>query len=437
MLSNSVSASDLDYNVTVKPSLKLTVSSNNLVLNLNPANHVFDSIGLNTTVSTNNENGYKLYLNSDTTNLVNTIDSTYTIPTLTSTVTDATSTNFPVNKWGYRISSGDTGDSTITSTTDYYPFVSNKLISQSALPTNGVSSTLDFATKIDYEKPAGQYNIALNFQALPAMSSYYMQDFAEDPTLKDTVCTETPAMVMDKRDGHTYAIAKLRDGKCWMVQNLQLGSTLDFHTGSMRLTSDDSNVISGSFILTNRRNDGDYPVMPNVRIDDDRDDIDGYIYDGSAFYCPYNGSIYATHNVEGCYYNWYTATAGLGTSSITNSTDVNSSICPKGWILPNGNPGGENSILNTKYSSVSELLVESPTTNYNNTNGVFRPGFILGGRVNDLSNGYGLGANGGYWARTGFSAARGRFWFFNNNISSPTDLINKYNGEFVRCLLQE
>ena len=37
----------------------------------------------------------------------------------------------------------------------------------------------------------------------------------------------------------------------------------------------------------------------------------------------------------GVYYNWYTATAGTGTWSMTTAgTEAQSSICPKGWELP-------------------------------------------------------------------------------------------------------
>lgn len=52
--------------------------------------------------------------------------------------------------------------------------------------------------------------------------------------------------VTDNRGGttRTYCIAKLADNKCWMLDNLKLGST----TGTTTLTSADSNV-SSNFIL--------------------------------------------------------------------------------------------------------------------------------------------------------------------------------------------
>lgn len=50
----------------------------------------------------------------------------------------------------------------------------------------------------------------------------------------------------DSRGGtvRTYEVAKLADGKCWMLTNLKLGST----TGTITLTAQDSNVAS-SFVM--------------------------------------------------------------------------------------------------------------------------------------------------------------------------------------------
>ena len=443
-ISASTFAQPLPTTVTIKPSLSISIPSSTVLLSLDPSLSSFGYASSTVTVATNNPNGYKLYLYStnNTTNLVNTNDSTQYIETLSSSTTQD---SFPVNSWGYRISSGNTGDSSITDLTgtNYYPFVSNKLISSSSVATNAISSTLDFATKIDYEKPAGQYSIALNFKALPQTTTHYMQDFAADPTLKDTVCTEEPTMVMDKRDGHTYAIAKLKDGKCWMLQNLRLGDSLEPVAGSMTLTSEDTNISStdtinprSEFVLTNRVADGSMPGKNNI-------------WDGPALYC-------ATD--YGCYYNFYTATAGIrsearegvnpDSSVVTgDNTDVPSTICPKGWTLPTG---GEvtgthtsdiqsmldvyNYNIDPAYIVAGRLLV-NPSTSTENVNGSSSPGFLIGGDcgLSGIVNIQGLGL---YWTRTVFSISESyRFYIYTGDVLSNSHYYRNV-GKSVRCLAQ-
>ena len=45
----------------------------------------------------------------------------------------------------------------------------------------------------------------------------------------------------DIRDGKTYWVAKLKDGNCWMTQNLDITDKI--------ITSADSDIVSGSFTI--------------------------------------------------------------------------------------------------------------------------------------------------------------------------------------------
>ncbi|MBR3169004.1 hypothetical protein IKF23_01030 [Candidatus Saccharibacteria bacterium] len=203
-----IKAQDLPTTVNIKPSLSITIPSNIVNLNLDPSNNNFGSNSTTITVATNNPNGYKLYLSSNTTNLTNTTDSTYTIPTLASSTSEA---NFPANYWGYKLNS-DT-------TTNYLPYQSDTLVSESTTATNGISSTATFAAKVDYNKPAGLYSIAFDLKTIPIITQVYMQDMTAEQ------CTETPTIVIDKRDEQAYAIQRLPDGRCWMLDNLNLDLT--------------------------------------------------------------------------------------------------------------------------------------------------------------------------------------------------------------------
>lgn len=422
---SSASASDsLDYNVNVRNSLNITVSSDNVSLNLNPGSQPYDSTDLNVSVGTNNPWGYRLYLKADTTDLTNT---TYTDPayinTLSGTAT-GTSTLFPVNKWGYRISSlssGNTADSSVVDTTGtyFYPFVSDTLIGSSTTSVNDSASTLTFASKVNYEKPAGTYTLDFSFRAVPKITTLSMQNL--DPT----VCTTDPTLVTDSRDGQTYAIARLADGNCWMLQNLKLGAK----TESLTLTAADSNVSSSGFVLNNKVADG---RMPYAQITDSTTGSAAFIYDSQAYYCA---------DTYGCYYNSYTATAGSMTSSTGAGVNVDYSICPAGWSLPTSNSGGQFEALANAYggtdaAAAAALLVADPTTTTENVNGQYIPGILLGGRYENTGAKY-VGRNGFYWSQTSYSVGNGYTTDIDTSGLNPLYHHYKYLGLAVRCLLQE
>ena len=127
LFSNSVSATTMDTNVNIRPSMTLSVSSNDISLDLNPATKPFDTKDLTITIGTNNPTGYKLYLTSDSTNLINTEDNTKTIETLPSSTPASgyDKASFPANYWGYRKSNGS------SSSGNYLPFASDLLVSSS------------------------------------------------------------------------------------------------------------------------------------------------------------------------------------------------------------------------------------------------------------------------------------------------------------------
>ena len=255
-------------------------------------------------------------------------------------------------------------------------------------------------------------------------------------------CTEDPTMVMDKRDGHLYGIARLKDGKCWMVQNLRLGDSLADVNGSMTLTSADSNVNS-DFVLTNKV----VPpgVMPNTQISDSKAyKGESGVWDGQAFYCT---------DDYGCYYNWYTATAGLGKQE-TTSGDVTDSICPSGWLLPSGNESGDFTVLANAYGfgvddndTVSARLLVDPQTITQNINGVFLPGILKGGQYSgagtttcSLSGGAcGINVFGSYWSRTAFSTSLAYNFIIRSTAPIPASHDNngKSDARSIRCLLKE
>ena len=274
-----------------------------------------------------------------------------------------------------------------------------------------------------------------------------MQDM--DANLCHAVTVNEVTQLTDTRSGnYTYYIAKLKDDKCWMVQNLRLGANQTFNTGTLTLTPSDSNI-SSNWVLTDRRNDNtDSPVMPyTVRTDDAIVGIGTNVYvedlsryDGKAFFCPFSGAK-TENNYVGCYYNWFTATAGTGKGAGDDATpantDATSSICPKGWYLPKGGTAasGSNDFQNLylEYPSVIDMLVPGITTT-DNTSGQPKPGLTLNGLYYS-SGASGIGIKNYYWSRTAYSIGLTYGLTSTDSVVSPvTSNLGKYYGMSVRCL---
>ena len=127
----------------------------------------------------------------------------------------------------------------------------------------------------------------------------------------------TGASLVDTRDGSIYTVMKMRrtsegsDGLCWMVDNLRLGDVDQDYV----LTSDDSDI-ANEFTLPARSTYELSTSTAQMYVDDTIDEAIGKYY--------------------GNRYNRYAVTAG------TNDLNGNSSICPKGWTMPqayNNNKG--------------------------------------------------------------------------------------------------
>jgi len=412
---SAANTGDIDFNLSIQDSLGLTVSANTISVTLDPGSNPFSKSNLTTTVGTNNENGYTLTMSATGTDLVESSDSSLTIPTLSSAVDEDAFKALTDSRWGYKNSKSG------VSTTNYLPFASGVTISESETAVNADVANLVFATHVGYATAPGTYELSLNFTAtatpgyIDISQAEYMQDVSSvaESGCPNTLTTGQAYGLKDRRDTHTYYVARLEDGKCWMLQNLRLGDD----TTSVALTDEYSDVPSGGFTLNGKLSDGKFT----------------YTTVGGTNYQNNSSQYYCTSNY-GCYYNWYTATASSGTTYVeTQGTNVDYSICPAGWTLPTQ---AEWAALNTAYgSSATNLLVANPTSTTENTNGAYAPGLLLGGNYNS-SGAYAVGSSGSYWSRTAYSAQSGYYMYLNTSSVYPALNVTKYLGLTVRCVLK-
>ncbi len=263
----------------------------------------------------------------------------------------------------------------------------------------------------------------------------------------------------DERDNEIYAIAKLADGNCWMIENLRLA---DIHQESGNTVATTLTTIN----TNNPLNDGDQN-NPTVTLKHNYTDASTFTNLSSTSNVAYDadtapngwcttstaacndqsrlntdntinrdtevpnintGSIYSYGN----YYNWYSATAGNGTYG-TNSNSAGGDLCPAGWRLPYGNgrtSGGFyylnykiNNNINIQDSDASKKLRAYP-------NNYLYSGYVNSGSLNNR------GIDGYYWSSTVNTYYKGAYHlvFYSSGVRPGDSVLRGHYGASVRCL---
>ncbi len=400
---------------------------------------------------------------TNNTSLINTVDDSKTIPTLSSSTSEA---DFPVNKWGYKVGT-DTSS-------NYLPYTSGVTIGSNSGRVNSDTTTLNIASKVDYLTTPGDYKQTFTFTALPHVTQYYMQDL-DDATLANQVCVkDAPSIVIDNRDEQAYMIQRLDDGKCWMLDNLNLDltnktivdnlTTVNTHADAASLKSlkegnrtncgeeDCSRYATSGLTLSSYWTDGknSIPLVQKT----------GTCSTTSNYPCTYNGS-YTSNAVMstltpsqstfglgsgkiGVYYNYCAASAGnycYNADGASADLNIDYDICPANWKLPSGGADAS-SDFNTlcKIINNGTSCGEGVAMNGNNS-GSFQ---------------YKLSTPLSGWGGSNYMGYRqgdyGRFWSSNRSVNDntkafvirtfsdavlPHETDYRTNGNSVRCLLQE
>ncbi|MCQ2049493.1 MAG: fibrobacter succinogenes major paralogous domain-containing protein [Candidatus Saccharibacteria bacterium] len=417
--------------VSIPESLTLSLSADNLTFNLEDADLHTDKLVI--TAKTNAASGYTISF--DANNDYNDLKHSNVLveDKIASIAEDKTEETFPETAWAY---STDLED---------YTFKKIPLAAENIFTTTEKGeNTHDFTVGVRANNlAAGDYENELIFTAVanpePEPEPVYlsMQDVA---TWKDTLEEEQQVQVKDARDGKIYWVSKLKDGNIWMTQNLDL----DLST-TTTLTPEDSDVtanwtpssatIAGAANLnsTNWASNSNNPYSF---------DPGNYYFDGtyySSATCDYLTTTcdhFATtpyglngeHGHVGNYYNWSAAVASNDTSATTVAgTDINTSICPKGWRLPHGyqsTQGNDFATLNTAYGGATNsdsVILANPLF------------FVRGGSVysGSLSNSAHLGS---YWSSTAYSASRADDFGFDSGSVLASGYFYRSIGYSVRCL---
>ena len=133
---------------------------------------------------------------------------------------------------------------------------------------------------------------------------------------------------------------------------------------------------------------------------------------------------------DGYYYNWYVATAGTGTSSMT-SGDATGSICPKGWRLPSiyaSDPDKSFGNLTLSYLG----FYNNRDTGYVTTLEGIPFNFRRAGWYDENGFEYG-GTYGRYWTSR-VSNGNAYLLAYSTSNTYPQHVNPKYYGYTIRCV---
>ena len=270
---------------------------------------------------------------------------------------------------------------------------------------NSVASTSTLATTLTVGG-AGTLTLTGKASVLTPVTATYMQDVNSCPS---TMTTGTVYTLTDSRDNEQYKVARLADGKCWMMENLRLGST-----GTMTLTPANTNITSNY-------------TLPASGTANFTDDANGYTK--AAINIDSRNKVDANGSKYGTYYNYCAASAGTYCYASGSGTgNATSDICPKGWRLPTGGASGEFGQLMVAYNISSNA---AGSTTLQQTLKFPLAGYFYNGSANAQAS------SGPYWSST-YSSGTAMYYLGSNASTVNPQLSNdRYGGFLVRCVMNK
>lgn len=262
----------------------------------------------------------------------------------------------------------------------------------------------------------------------------------------------------DSRDNNTYAVAKLTDGKCWMIENLRLSHTANVTTTNTQnnngsfggvfsglanpeysnfntttpnslYTTDTSsttlNIITGNNNLVNQ-----FP-----RYNDNNSHIDGISFSGTTLVTdPYrNGNYNNQWYSFGNYYSWAAAIADTSDHINNGNTVSNTSLCPLGWHIPTGGTAGEFADYSVSLGGLrTEMRYDTTPT-----------GDLMSKKFREYPNNFiysfsytSGGLFGTWWSSTVYDSGRVYGFHIESFYASPsnTGVMTKNSLQSIRCI---
>lgn len=308
----------------------------------------------------------------------------------------------------WKVKFSASGNATVTSPYTTYqqiPSTYAKVASYNEYTDSG-TITPTYQISLGSGQPAGTYVGKVQYVLVnPSSADAPIIPITTMQNLSAASCTSTPSQVRDTRDGHVYTIQRLLDGKCWMMENLDLG-----RTGiTTDLTSSNTNLAT---------------TVTAETFNSWKKTTGSATYDAGE-YISVSGTDATSGTAYGTLYNYYAASAGTISGS-SNSNNASYDICPAGWRLPTGGSSGEFKALYSQYNS--NALMRASIENSG-------AAFALAGYFSDAAPAD-QGSYGVYWSSTRGNGANMYVLFLNTSIVGPAYGNNRNSGYAIRCVLE-
>ena len=269
---------------------------------------------------------------------------------------------------------------------------------------------------------------------------YKMQDGTED------ICKEiyvgATEILIDSRDNTTYMAGRLKDGNCWMLDNLALDPTNPTTAANMNASNTNAtqeaitNLLNGGsstagwssvavenkitgWNTTSPNNANEYPYVNNQSKD--------------TLVTSYGPASTNGQAKVGIYYNFCAASAstycyanGQGVDVPDTIIDAPQDICPANWRMPTGGNTGEYSKLAQKYGSDA---TNNNSLQYNLSTPL--SGYYVG---NAASN---QGSYGYWWSSTYYGSNYMYNLYVNPTFVNPYYYYSRNDGRSMRCLMAD
>ena len=289
----------------------------------------------------------------------------------------------------------------------------------------------------------------------PATNTTYLQNWHGC----DSLSTGSVIALIDQRDSQTYAVSKLADGNCWMIENLRLEAANSSDATKAQgyggvfagLATAETSNFSNSTTANSKYYSGTQSGTATINIG--TTDSPGYRfprYNNSNTNSTVSNMTAANANVYsyGNYYNWPAAKANTSKlDNENNSSNANTSLCPAGWKLPTGKGDGDygklsNSLGGYKNAyNVAQPMSSSTTPTGAAMSNIFRsfPNNYVYAALIDVDTGnpeFERGAYGQYLTATARNSSEVYHFVINNTDTNPGtwDLSKKYVAGSVRCV---
>ena len=282
---------------------------------------------------------------------------------------------------------------------------------------------------------------------------------APAPSTGNRATLSSMTALTDERDDNVYAVARLADGNCWMVENLRLNESVPaslISSGSQGIGGDftalpnsENANFSNSTTANNLYNTGNAYTMPRYNSNNTNRSL-------TASYSGTGSSTYYQWYSYGNYYTWNAAMANTNSlTSYSASESAGTSLCPTGWHIPTG--GDKTRITSDNNNEFWNLIVvnlnnNTLPANYDSSSSPYYNGsteagpvdklirafpnnFVYSGNFNTASA-YSRGSS-GYYRSSSADASNYAYYlhFTSTGVYPGTSNNGKYYGRTVRCLL--